>query len=457
MSIKSALWRTSAALWIAYVTTGVGHAEDVISDLPPYKLVRSLEYVQDTIARGDLSALDMQKYLLSAIDDRLRKATSKDFDDHRNVNAALIYAMSGGNSDTLANLVFNDAAGHFDIRMTEALRMYLNGKSDAAVKRLEEMVPEYKTSEIGPYLALVAANSIGTTSPKDALKYLDWARLVSPGTIIEETAIRRSVVFSINAELYDKAIAYSKRYARRFTFSPYAGQFADIFVNLAVEHDKQIKPEDIKGVLSQMEVSRQREVYLRMARKAAIVGKLELVKFTTDEAKQLLDAKSENSAILADLFSGLGEIPSVNVMEALNRVASIPDEKLSEKDRNLRDAAKFIGYQVMSPPVPVSLTQAEDANPAATDGSQNAEISTDNPTAPAPSGVQAAPLASPAAPPPPKVVSSATPAKQSGTQPPPAAAAATTQDASPPSEIDTFVSNERAKLDEIDAMLQKAR
>ena len=455
MSIKSAIWRTSAALWIACTMAGTGHAEDVISDLPPYKLVRSLEYVQDTIARGDLSALDMQKYLLSAIDARLRKATSKDFDDHRNVNAALIYAMSGGNSDTLANLVFNDAAGHFDIRVTEALRMYLNGKGDAAVKRLEEMVPEYKSSEIGPYLALVAANSIGTTSPKDALKYLDWARLVSPGTIIEETAIRRSVVYSINAELYDKAIAYSKRYARRFTLSPYAGQFADIFVNLAVEHDDHVTTEAVKDVLSQMEASRQREVYLRIARKSAILGKLGLVKFSTDEAKQLLEPKSENSAILADLFSGLAEIPSSNVLEALNRVASIPDDKLSEKDRNLRDAAKFIGYQVLSPPVSASLTQAEDATVPANDGSQIGEISTDNPTAPAPSGAQTDPLASPQAPPPPKDASA--PGNQSGKQPPPAADAATKQDASPPSEIDTFVTSERAKLDEIDAMLQKAR
>ena len=454
MSFNSTKWLTSVSLLVAVCISTFGNAEDAISDLPPYKLVRSLEYVQDTIARGDLSALDMQKYLLSAIDARLKKSTSKDFDDHRNVNAALIYTMSGGNSDTLANLVFNDAAGHFDIRVTEALRMYLNGKSDAAVKRLEEMVPEYKTSEIGPYLALVAANSLGSTNPKDALKYFDWARLVAPGTIIEETALRRSVAFAANAELYDKAVGYAKRYARRFTLSPYAGQFADIFVSLAVDHDKKISADDVKGVLSQMEVSRQREVYLRMARKAALVGKLELAKFCADQAKELLDAKSENSAILANLYSALAKVPSADVVDAMNAIAAIPDDKLSEKDRKLRDAAKFIANEVITPPIPASLTQADDAKLLVADGMQNGEISTDNPTAPAPLGAQVPQSAAPPAPPPPKAASE-TPVTQSGKQSPPTTAATTKQDAPSPSEIDTFVAGERAKLDEIDAMLKK--
>lgn len=428
-------------------------AEDAISDLPPYKLVRSLEFIQDTIARGDLSALDMQKYLLSAIDDRFKKSTPKDFDDHRNVNAALIYTMSGGNSDTLAGLVFNDAAGHFDIRITEALRMYLNGKSDAAVKRLEEMVPEYKSTEIGPYLALVAGNSIGLTTPKDALKYFDWARLNSPGGIIEETALRRSVVLSVKAEMYDKAIAYSKRYARRFILSPYAGQFAEVLVGLAVDHGDHVTHEQLTDVLDQMEPSRAREVYLRIARKAVLVGKLDLAKLCTEKARGLLDAKSENSAILTELYSGLVNVPTADIMTALRTIASIPDDKLSMKDRNLRDAAKFIAKEVITPPVSTSLTQAEDTIVAANDASSG-EISTDNPTALPPAGNETDPLAGPQVEVPP-LAEIAAPAAQPGTQPATPAAATTQQDAQPASEIDAFVTDGRAKLDAIDAMLKK--
>ena len=432
------------------------HAEDAISDLPPYKLVRSLEYVQDTIARGDLSALDMQKYLLGAIDDRLKKSTQKDFDDPRNVDAALIYAMSGGNSDTLAALVFNDASGHFDIRITEALRMYLNGKSDAAVKRLEEMVPEYKTTAIGPYLALVAANSIAPTSAQDALKYFDWARLASPGSIIEETALRRSVALSIKAEKFDKAIAYAKRYARRFILSPYAGQFADVFVSLAVDHSKEVTEEQIAEVMQQMEPSRQREVYLRMARKAALVGKLELAKFCAEQAKGLLDSNSENSAILAELYSGMVKVPSGDVLDAMKAISAIPDDKLSDKDRKLRDAAKFIAQEMVSLPETTSLTQADADKVIPVSDGQDAQISTDDPTAAPPKGIEnplptaneVAPVAGAPAVPNQAANAGTGEAKTAGE-------VAMPQDAQPPSELDIFVAGGRAKLDEIDAMLKK--
>lgn len=59
-------------------------------------MLRSLQFVQDSVVRGDHSAADMQRFLLTRIDKRLRTAAPSDFEDPRNVDAALIYTMSGG-------------------------------------------------------------------------------------------------------------------------------------------------------------------------------------------------------------------------------------------------------------------------------------------------------------------------------------------------------------------------
>jgi chemotaxis protein MotC len=359
--------------------------------------------------------------------------------------------MSGGNSETLADLVFNDAAGRFDIRITEALRMYLNGKSDAAVKRLEEMVPEYKTSEIGPYLALVAANSVAATDPANALKYFDWARLNAPGSIIEETALRRSVVLSIAAENYNKALDYSKRYARRYILSPYAGQFADVFVTLVVEHNKHVSHDKIEEVLGSMETSRQREVYLRIARKAALAGELDLTRFCAGKAKSLLDGKSENSAILADLYSGMADVPTAEVAQALKNLASLPNEKLTDRDRKLRNAATFLASEMTSEPVSNRLAQVDDATSSSVEKPQATGISTDDPSAAAPTGQAgaAAPLAGEK---PPSEAAPATandPASQVASSDPAKAADAA------PDALDEFVASTREKLNLIDDMLKK--
>lgn len=411
-------------------------AED-LDDLAPYKMIRSLQYVQDTVALGDHSAMEMQRFLLSTIDERFRTADTAIFDDPRNVDAALVYAMSGGNPETLEFLIKRDVGGHFDSRLTDALRSYLSGRGSQSVKSLAEIFPEYKRARVGPYLALVSANSVIRKDPALALTYFDWARLVAPGTIVEEAALRRSVYVTSEAGWIDKSMVYANRYARRYLRSPYASQFADLFVKLAVDHFEAIKEEDILEVLSFMDVPRQREVYLRMARLAAISGKNKLASLAAERAQMLSEDGENMPRVLADLYSGLASVPSGDVSSAMESIIAIPDDKLSEKDRALKAAAKAVAEEVLrAPEASLAETEAvavpeqsEDASYTGLDEAETAERSMD-PQA----GAEETPVAT-----------AAEPDKQKEEQ----AAEAGIDPA-----FDTFVSSGRSKLDEIDALLK---
>ncbi|MDX3926370.1 MAG: chemotaxis protein MotC [Shinella sp.] len=337
------------------VAAGFGLAASVRAqgpdELAPYKMIRSLQFVQDTVVLGDHSAMEMQRFLLSTIDSRLRSANASVFEDPRNVDAALVYAMSGGNPETLDMLVQKDIAGNFDGRVTDAIRSYLGGRGATTTRSLAEIFPEYRHSRIGPYLALVSANSVIRRDPALALSYFDWARLDAPGTIIEEAALRRSIYVAVENGWVERGVGYSSRYARRFLRSPYASQFADLFVKLAVDHFDRMKEEDILEILSFMDVPRQREVYLRMARLAAISGKNRLAALSAEKAQALAGEGETVPKALADLYSGLAAVPSADVGEAMDRIMSIPDEKLSAKDRALKAAARTVAEEVMREPV----------------------------------------------------------------------------------------------------------
>jgi len=411
-------------------------AED-LDDLAPYKMIRSLQYVQDTVALGDHSAMEMQRFLLSTIDERFRTADAAIFDDPRNVDAALVYAMSGGNPETLELLIKRDVGGHFDSRLTDALRSYLSGRGSQSVKSLADIFPEYKRARVGPYLALVSANSVIRKDPALALTYFDWARLVAPGTIVEEAALRRSVYVTSEAGWIDKSMVYANRYARRYLRSPYASQFADLFVKLAVDHFEAIKEEDILEVLSFMDVPRQREVYLRMARLAAISGKNKLASLAAERAQMLSEDGENTPRVLADLYSGLASVPSGDVSSAMESIIAIPDDRLSEKDRALKAAAKAVAEEVLRAPQ-ASLTeteaatvpeQSEDASYAGLNEAETAERSMD-PQA----GAGETPIATAAEPDEKKKEQAA----ETGIDP----------------AFDTFVSSGRSKLDEIDALLK---
>ncbi|MBB3964636.1 chemotaxis protein MotC [Rhizobium metallidurans] len=394
-------------------------------DTAPYKMLRSLQFIQDSVVLGDSSANEMQRFMLGTIDKRLRAVDPTVFDDDRNVDAALIYAMSGGNPQTLEYLVARDVNGYFDNRVTDILRKYLSGKGLLVAKTLVEMAQEYKDKKIGPYLALVGGNVTLAKSPEEALKLYDLARLNAPGTIIEEAALRRSVAISVDKGLVDQGLKYSQRYVRRFLYSPYASQFADLFVKLLVDQDRNVKPDDVVGILSFMDEARQREIYLRIARAAAIAGKGELARMAAGRAQSLSGNANNAFGALADFYGGMASIPTDKIDTAARNISNIADKALSPRDQILRAAARSVAEQVLRQPDAASLTQ----------GSANTPNGQEASSEQAAGGGSAAEGA----------VADAVPAIGSQSADP--------QNADPA--FSSFVTSSRSQLDEIDGLLNK--
>ncbi len=349
-------WRWAMLVFAVAIVAPGAKAEEGV-ELPLYKMVRSLQMIQDQVITGDRKAAEMQRFLLTTIDKRLRDIDMDVFDDARNIDAALIYAMAGGNPQTLDILAERDIVGYFDNRVTSVLRRYLKGQGGAVLQPLRELVPEYRNSAIGPYIELIGANALMNEDPKAALKFFSWARLEAPGTIIEEAAIRRSLLLSVKSGDVDDALTHVKRYARRFMGSPYAAQFADIFIDLAVDHSDSVHPETVEEVLAQMERTRQREVYLRLARRAAIDGNRALAALGAQKVRDLSLGKEIKIIALSELYSGLVNIPTDGVDKVVKQLAGIRNDELSPKDRFLKSAAEVVAAEVLRAPDPESLMQ----------------------------------------------------------------------------------------------------
>jgi chemotaxis protein MotC len=318
--------------------------------LMPYAMLRSLQFVQDSVARGDHSATEMQRFLLQTIDDRLKSAPSAIFKDQRNVDAALIYAMSGGNPATLELLVARDVDGNFDSRVADILRKYLSGKGTLVAQSIAAMVPEYRGTRIGAYLALIGGNVTIPRDPLAALGFYDIARLEAPGTIVEEAALRRSLAIAVEDGDAGRGVEYAQRYARRFLHSPYASQFADLLVSLVVKRVDSIDHETIQETFAMMDTERQKEAYLRLSRLAAISGKDSLARMAALKAKALSPDMPDQPEVQADLYESLSNIGTPDVVSAIEKFGQIPEAQLSDRDRALRDAARTIAEQVVRPP-----------------------------------------------------------------------------------------------------------
>lgn len=324
--------------------------------LMPFTLIRSLQFVQDSVAKGDHSAAEMQRFMLTTIDARLRNASTEIFKDTRNVDAALVYAMSGGNPATLEYLVARDVDGNFDTRVADVLRKYLDGRGAMIAVTIAPMVEEYRGQPIGGYLALIAGNVTIPSDPVLSLKYYDIARMEAPGTLIEEAALRRSIAIAVQDGDADRAFNYANKYARRYIHSPYASQFADLIVDLSVSRYGQVTLARIEETLSLLDQARQQEVYLRLARHAAVSGNEELAIMASERAQELSVGLADKPKAQAALYQGLSRISTPDVVSAINAITDIPVDQLTSSDRALRDAAKAIAEEVVRAPTLVGIT-----------------------------------------------------------------------------------------------------
>lgn len=334
----------------------LAHAEGG-SELEPYQMVRSLQLVQDRIASGDHAALPMQRKLLEMIDQRFREADSEDFVDERNYQAMLVYAMSGGNPATINSLLQRLHLDETDRALGTGILSYLNGDPQTARASLKTVDPLTLTPELGAFFALVRGSIAASDDPAASLRMFDEARLLSPGTLVEEAALRRSLPLAARSLQAERFLTASSQYVRRYLSSPYASQFADAFVAGVVALHRTVDLKAVEEIVSLMDAERQKVIYLRLARRAAIEGITDLTEYASAKAEAIrLEGVEPGSDPRALLYSSLATVTTDTVDQVLPKLRNIDRSRLSENDRKLLEAVETIASEVTAvpaaPPVP---------------------------------------------------------------------------------------------------------
>ncbi|RAZ91908.1 chemotaxis protein MotC [Mesorhizobium hawassense] len=474
-----------ALLLLAAGPTSSALAQDA---LQPYQLVRSLQLIQDRIAGGDHAALPMQAKLLEMIDARMREANAEDFKEPKNFRALLVYGMSGGNPVTVAAAASRAVTDPQNLAIAKGIVAYLNGRPAEAIETLKPIDPMSVPADIGAFLALVKGSLVASDDPVQALTLLDEARLLSPGTLVEEAALRRSVgIAAAQGDAARFALA-STQYVASYLYSPYASQFADAFVSGIMTLHIAISQDKIADITAMMDPEREKVIYLRIARRAAIDGMTELSAFASAKAELGRDGNGNQDDPRTQLYSSLSTMTSASVDAVRAKLGKIDRGKLSQSDRDLLDAAQAVAGEVVAPvkaaakadAAPAAAAKAEEAKSAAeasadaanadlppVEGAmpdQPAVAASDQPVAASNPPVAASDQAKdapPAAPPPPVPTPAQTTAETPAAAPAPADAAPVVQASAPaaPSAqdpIDAAVTSTRRQLDQIDQLLGAA-
>ncbi|AWM03158.1 chemotaxis protein [Bradyrhizobium amphicarpaeae] len=329
----------------------------------PYELVRGLQAVQDGIANGDTAAHGSHITLIRQIGERFLAADPGVWSNAQNSQAAVIYLLSGGAPQIVRKLPRDKM--NIDERLFNGALAYVEGRQEEARELLKDVKPRTLSSGLGGQVALVQGALFARAEASLAIERLDDARLLLPGTLVEEAALRREILLVGQAEDFDKFEFLTLAYIRHYRNSIYAGDFWQRFStglaqsSLALDERRFAR---IAALLEQIERAGRLKLYLVIARAAMLRGQLAVTRLAGERALTLsADASADRER--AHFFRGVARALTDEYDGGLAELKALDRSKLPERDVPLLNATVQLALDVRKP-LPGGSATAADKPPA---------------------------------------------------------------------------------------------
>lgn len=328
----------------------------------PFHAVRTLSLLQERVAQGDETAFAMQREVVQEIAAELKSFPATVWRSQRNREALVKYALSGGDPEQLRVVLSQKFFEQDEMPLAEGALAYAEGQRTSALRHLEKVDIFGLPPSLAGHVALVKALVLANTDLARVIRLADEARLLSPGTLVEETALRLSMEGAAARADRAKFEALALRYFRRFPRSPYLSAVIRPVATAMVEHGYGEKPEGarwVHGVVHYLDPQKLVQFYAAFAEIGLRAGKLATTvnaarmarKYARDGSPEYAWTQAYEGAALA---VGLAPEEGLALLNAAE-TAGVP-QSVGE----LIAGARAISHLVRSPPQALEAPAAQE-------------------------------------------------------------------------------------------------
>jgi chemotaxis protein MotC len=308
----------------------------------PVAWVRTLQLLQDQVAAGSLAAHKSQPLLIARINADLLSAAPDVWADQHNVHAAIVFALSGGGPAILRWLTTQARLGDADATLARGALAYVEGREAEANRLLLDIDAAPLPLTLSAAVTLTQASLSVTDNPIRAVSLLDRVRLLLPGTLSEEGALRREIFTLGQIGDLKKFEILAVQYLRRFPHSIYAGNFRQRLAYQLSQFDVGQDPgrfAALNRILDELDAVGRKELYLTIARAAIQAGKTASAILVSEKALAL-SAPEDADSSRARLYRAAAEIVNLTTFQSgLRTLRTLDRAKLPASDLPLLDAA----------------------------------------------------------------------------------------------------------------------
>lgn len=339
-------------LWLLLALSSPAALAAGENTLQPYQLVRELEEFQDQAALKTNGARAEQLAKINDVSAKLAKFDPSVWAEPRNSRAVVIYVLSGGDPSILRKLEKSQAKAVIDENLIKGALAYGERRDSEAADLLGVVDVEALDRSIGGHVALVRALLAVKSDPAKAVALLDKARILSPGTIVEESALRRQAILSAKMGDLDTFESLSSQYFRRFSSSIFSRSFERQFAREISLHGYVANPkrvQNLENLLRALPDDQRRDTCLAIAEEGIASANVATVKFAARMAA--IDARANPiDAVRMRLFEAAAVILTADYEEGAQALWTIDRSKLDVREEGLLDAALSVSREIAKAP-----------------------------------------------------------------------------------------------------------
>ena len=320
--------------------------------LAPFELVRSLRTLQDRIAAGDTSAYLSYRNELASLNDQVAKAPEEAWKDPRNIRSAVALVLGGGDPGILQPLL-KKTSGQ-ERTLVRAAIAYGESRNNEALDALSEIDVRTLDPSLGGHVALVHAELLAKKDPRRAMTLLADARLLAPGTMIEEAALRRQISLAVDMEDAGGFGTATATYTRRFPRSVHMGNFRRQLALDVATHGMAAdgtRRSVLEAAFDMLDPGERQELYFLIAWEGLRGGSTEVAHWAAVHAGNLA-ADGSSQQVRARLCEGAALIVTDGFEKGMSMLEAMAPDKLAAEDEALLAASLRIAKQIRSEPKP---------------------------------------------------------------------------------------------------------
>lgn len=335
----------------------------------PFEIVRSLDALQDEVVTGNLAAQNTLPHVIAQMGDRLFASDPQNWRQAKNARAVVSYTLSGGQVRVIRKVLQIGNSPELEKKLMEGALAYVEGHEAKARQILMDVDARSLPPTVAGHVALVQATLISHDNLNKSNELLDLARVLAPGTLVEETALRREI-FNLGegAEL-NKFVLLSSQYLRRFRNSVYADNFRQRFSATVTRLGLISEPEQFAKIvkpIGDLETDDQLRLYMLLAQAAILNGNAPVARLSAEKAMAVTKEGTPDE-MRAKLYEAAALILTNNYDQGLAKLKELDVSALSKRDAELKAAILSIAKQIRQwPDIPADPDDAEpNPNPQA--------------------------------------------------------------------------------------------